>query len=363
MKRSAFTLVELLVVIAIIGMLVALLLPAINSARESGRRAQCMNNIKHLALACINSCETTGSFPVGMSVPLTEEPSTTIRFGPNWVIQILPYLEYDSLYKDFDLTKDISSPTDAKNVAAKAQSVKTMLCPSDANYNSKPYVPGSSRSAMGTTPWARGNYAANSSIQYLDAPAGDMPDNLDPNFMQGAGAHGWQLTFQRGVMGCNVGGGQRDIGDGLSNTCLIGEIRAGVNSIDHRGTWALGECGASTLWGHGCMDGSGVNNPAPLSDDSFEGTELVGMVGEEWLALQAMGVDQAGHSWQAGVRSLHPAGANIAMCDGSVHFLSDTIACNSGRLAIGNLAGSMQVFERLMGAGDSLIIDNTTLDW
>ncbi len=205
MRRSAFTLVELLVVIAIIGILIGLLLPAINAAREAGRRTQCMNNVKQLSLTCIAYSDPQGRFPSGMTTPRGEEPSTTNLFGPNWVIQILPFTEYGALYKQFDLTKNISDPINKQNIAAKATTVSTMLCPSDAINNSKPYVPGNARSAIGTTPWARGNYAANSSIQYLNDKASNNPDGIAPNFQDGVGSHGWQLKFQQGAMGCNGG--------------------------------------------------------------------------------------------------------------------------------------------------------------
>ncbi len=364
MRKAAFTLVELLVVIAIIGILIALLLPAIQSARESGRRAQCMNNLRQLSLACVAYCDAEGQFPAGMTTPVTEDPSTTINFGPNWVIRILPFMEFNDLYNQFDLTKYISDPSSTKNIATKAQSLNTMLCPSDSFYNSKPYIPGTSRAAMGTTPWARGNYAANSSIQYLDSPAGDgdNPDGKDPEFEKGFGADGWQLKFQRGVMGCNVGSAPKDIDDGQATTCLLAEVRAGVAPIDHRGTWALGECGGSTLWGHGMRDAAGVNNPSAKSDDLYEGTEIVSLLSEEWLTDQRMSVDEGGNSWQAGCRSQHMGGANIAMCDASVHFISDNIASNSptGAINMSDLADTMQVWERLMGSGDGLIIDGNS---
>jgi prepilin-type N-terminal cleavage/methylation domain-containing protein len=361
MRRTAFTLVELLVVIAIIGILIGLLLPAINAAREAGRRVQCMNNMKQMSLACIAYSESMQRFPMGMSTPRGEDPSTTSLFGPNWVIHVLPFTEFNSLYKQFDLTRNISDPINARNIGAKATQVSTMLCPSDAVNNSKPYVPGNARGALGPTPWARGNYAANSSIQYLNDKAANNPDGVFPSFQDGIGSHGWRLKFQQGVMGCNGGAAPRDIVDGLSRTCLIGEIRAGVAANDHRGTWALGECGGSTLWGHGVEDGSGVNNPAAQSDDSFEAGELISQLGNDWLTQQRMGVYMCGQSRQAGVRSLHPGGACIAMCDNSVHFMSDNIACNSGRIDMNNLAGSLQVWERLMGACDGLLIDGSAL--
>jgi prepilin-type processing-associated H-X9-DG protein len=292
-----------------------------------------------------------------MTVPLTEEPTTTNRFGQNWVIHILPYTEYADLFKQFDLTVDVSSSSSSKNIMARATTMATMLCPSDANYNSKPYIPGTTRAAMGTTPWARGNYAANSCIQYLDGPPSVMPDGESPYFVQGAGSHGWSLTYQRGVMGCNTGLTTAQITDGLSHTCLLAEIRAGLASVDARGVWALGACGSSTLWGHGCIDGSGVNNPAPLSDDLLEGTEIIGLVSATYLTEQRMGVDGSGESWQAGVRSMHPAGANIAMCDGSVQFLSNDIACNTGRIYPATLASDLFAFERIMASGDGLMLD------
>ncbi len=357
MRKNAFTLVELLVVIAIIGILIGLLLPAINSARETGRRAQCTNNMKQLALACIALCDSEGRFPPGMTVPKGEKPDTTGRFGPNWVIRILPYMEFNSLYKEFDLSSnvDISSSSNAKNIAARARTVGTMLCPSDT-YNNKPYVPGSSRSgAYGTTPWARGNYAANSAIAYLNVSAGQGPDGIDTHFELGDGAPGWQKAWARGVMGCNVGAAPRQIPDGLSKTCLIGELRAGIVPQDHRGTWALGECGGSTLWGFGC-DGDGGVNCQTLggADDVFEGPELQGLMAASWMDDQMMGVWSGGHSWQCGVKSKHPGGANIVMCDGSVHFISEEIACNQAHIAQAN----MQVWEYLMAAGDGKTVDN-----
>src|SRR5580693_447970 len=100
-KRSSrgFTLVELLVVIAIIGILIGLLLPAINAAREAGRRAQCMNNAKQLGLAAINYQEALGAFPQGMTISKGDTAWTTMKSMQNWVVRILPYTENNSLSK------------------------------------------------------------------------------------------------------------------------------------------------------------------------------------------------------------------------------------------------------------------------
>src|SRR5262245_56351867 len=102
--HHGFTLVELLVVIAIIGILVALLLPAIQAAREAARRAQCSSNIHNAALAVLNYEAAKKSLPMGM----TFDPSfagsveTLSHYGPNWVILTLPYMEGQDLYDAFD---------------------------------------------------------------------------------------------------------------------------------------------------------------------------------------------------------------------------------------------------------------------
>ena len=91
--RRGFTLVELLVVIAIIGILIALLLPAVQAAREAARRMQCTNNLKQLALACHNHHDTNGELPSGTMC----DPSRG-SFGFSWIAQVLPHIEMESLY-------------------------------------------------------------------------------------------------------------------------------------------------------------------------------------------------------------------------------------------------------------------------
>ena len=143
MARKAFTLVELLVVIAIIGILIGLMLPAINAAREAGRRAQCQNNLKQLGLGVLNYVSATNSYPAAINVGRNEpDAATTSNFGANWVITILPEIEDGGLAKQFNInaTKGpwVSS---AENAAARATNMPVMLCPSD-NKNRIPYMPG-----------------------------------------------------------------------------------------------------------------------------------------------------------------------------------------------------------------------------
>src|SRR5215204_4508077 len=109
-RRSGFTLVELLVVIAIIGVLVALLLPAIQSAREAARRAQCQNNIKNAATGVLTYESSRKILPQGMTFPKALESNIGYLsfFNANWIISILPNIEEQHLYDSFDLKKRIN---------------------------------------------------------------------------------------------------------------------------------------------------------------------------------------------------------------------------------------------------------------
>ncbi len=197
MSRKGFSIVELLVVIGIIGILIALLLPAIQSSREAARRIQCANNIKQLGLACVAYHGALETFPPAMEVPTKgsnrdRDPGDTSKWGPNWAIKILPFCEYDWLHRQFDLSKPISDPA---NAAARATQVATMLCPSDSNYNNKPYNP--MRDKREGPNWARGNYGANGAIEYLsdyDDRGRSTGNGKSPFFFLGPNSPGWNAT-------------------------------------------------------------------------------------------------------------------------------------------------------------------------
>lgn len=127
-QRRAFTLVELLVVIAIIGVLVALLLPAIQAAREAARRSQCMNNLKQIGLGMLNYESTKKHFPPGQFKP----PGMTIKRMVSWSVWHLPYIEQQNVFDRIDLTRAlIEAPNNMADLSGPSNTIiSTYLCPS-----------------------------------------------------------------------------------------------------------------------------------------------------------------------------------------------------------------------------------------
>ena len=131
----AFTLVELLVVISIIGILIGLLLPAINAAREAGRRAKCQNNLKQVGLAMHGFESERGYFPHG-TYNLIDDPGNNFSNGPQnrrcWMHDLLPYLEFGGLYKQFDSYMQVPGNS-AFGFPGELAVVPTLVCPDDIN--------------------------------------------------------------------------------------------------------------------------------------------------------------------------------------------------------------------------------------
>lgn len=210
-KRPAFTLVELLVVIAIIGILVALLLPAVQAARESARRTQCTNQLKQIGLAVMNHHDAKGIFPNGRT--------SRDEFGVSWAFQILPQLEEQAIYDAWVPTEPVHSDA---NAAAMRTPVEVYACPSrrgaaaDRNFDNDDQ----GATANGEPPGVAvlGDYAANAG---LEEDMG-MEDN---DFEEGevdfvAGHIDWSLA---GPIFSNSDIKSRNVSDGLSKTLAVGE--------------------------------------------------------------------------------------------------------------------------------------------
>lgn len=337
-SSRAFTLVELLVVIAIIGVLVALLLPAVQSARAAARRSQCQNNMKQVGLALLNYHSQNRAFPASSTWPTDDLGSSKVfdNIGKNWVIQVLPFMEQQPIYDAFDFSLPLQNDF---NEAARSTSIAGLLCPEDS-LNSEPFMGmSSSRTRMLGDNWARGNYAANASLGYMTN--GGSHKNFDAATKD---SPGWRNHQLRGVMGANVEWSIAKITDGTSNTILAAEIRAGVVSIDSRGIWAMSG-GSSALWAHGYV-GDGVLN----SDDVIGCDRIVKVVGFENLMQMGMGC-APGFNYQQAPKSLHAGGFFATFVDGSVHWLSDNIEIKP------NSFPETSVWDRLFLSADGEVLN------
>ena len=370
-RRRAFTLVELLVVITIIGILISLLLPAVQSAREAARRAQCANNIRQLGLALHQYHTANGKFPPssvwrnsnGALDPSQTEIQNNGNLFENWVILILPELEQVALAQQLQLAYPVTDTSHTNSMGTtNSQLVGTtlaiMLCPTDT-YNRTAFTgstcPSGLTSNLGSFPWARGNYAANAGEGYMTNTAhASITDPNGADLGDGAGA-GWNSRWCRGVMGANVAERIEDIHDGSSNTILVGEIRAGVTTFDPRGVWAMSGGSPSALWGHGFIgDDNGPNSNSILADDVLSCTDIYNAVGSA-QNLAALGMACSNGDWsnsQQTMRSLHTGGGNTCFADGSVHYISDFVQ-------LGSSAQNLGVWDKLNLSNDGYPIDSS----
>jgi type II secretory pathway pseudopilin PulG len=341
--------VELLTVISIIGILVALLLPAVQVAREAARKSQCKNNLKQLGLALLAYESNWGRFPpsgawgANIDIDLPNNPDV----GSSWVVAILPQLEQQNVFDSFDFTLPLPH---ADNADGRAVALPVLLCPTDS-FNRKPFMgAASSQTNQLGDNWARGNYAGNAGLGYntVDLASAQMECGLDMNAARSA--PGWKDKRLRGVMGANSSAAVKDIKDGTTSTILLAEIRAGIADFDPRGVWAMAGAGPSAVWGHGyCGDNAGPNNTQSQTGDNIlacsEIQSLAG--GAAQLAEEGMSCDAADlANTQATARSMHSGGVLVALADGSVHWISDTIEVRI------NDVSEPSVWDRLMLSAD-----------
>lgn len=306
---SGFTLVELLVVIAIIGVLVALLLPAVQAAREAARRSQCTNNLRQLSLGCINYESSHKIFPAAAAIRIKypgEESydinSEVMRInregfrGHSWMVEILPYIEQQSLFDQWDL--DYSVMHNINVLGFPIVDIPGFYCPS-----------------------RRSGVVGDQNLMMLDPSF--MSGGTDYGASYGAGncwtnttraLHGGPMCVLDKGQGAGViipyrGAKVSQIQDGLSNTLLLGELQrlwatdpnfsqVQIDAARSRDGWYLG--GSATGYASGTM-ASSLPSVGDLHDHG--------------------GGVNSGQFEHPG--SEHPGGAHLSLADGSIDFFSE----------------------------------------
>lgn len=301
--NRAFTLVELLVVIAIIGILVSLLLPAVQQVREAARRTQCANRFRQCSLALHNFESAHQELPVGMYFTSPAFPDACgpvdapFYNGWGWGARILEFIEQDNLAASIEFRND--NYFDNGNWRATATVIETYLCPSD---------PDAGRLLECCSGKSNGPSVTEDRA----------PTNI-------AGVHGSNSLFCGGVRGNPEGNGIlynfrrtrfSQISDGQSNTLILGEVTEIPGSHPSQGSALFGN-----FWCNWAVQSTleGINGPGSMPGgrdivlDPIDGTEE-NRHNEFWR--------------ESGFSSWHPGGANFAFADGSVHYLGQFIDQN-----------------------------------
>jgi len=337
--RRAFTLIELLVVIAIIGILIGLLLPAVQMAREAARRSTCVNNMKQFGLALQNYVSTFSVLPLGHSIERRVGLTPNYRVH-GWSVQarLLPYLEQENRFSFLNL--DVHQDEPSVNATAKAIRVGIFICPSDTRADDP---------RVGTTVTGYGNinYGVNRGTWYIwDAFAGHKrPD---------------------APFGVNFGAKFGQVSDGLSKTIFMAENKVrqpfirgctamiyqpnsatpepGINSSPADAPFYF-NCGGGSIrtehchteWNTGEVHHTGFTFAWPPNMRSPGAAEGVTVEDTDLVAVREL---DGGPTYAAVTsRSYHPGGVNVCLGDGSVQFVSNSIDRRVWR-SMGTISGN-----------------------
>jgi prepilin-type N-terminal cleavage/methylation domain-containing protein/prepilin-type processing-associated H-X9-DG protein len=298
----AFTLIELLVVIAIIGVLIGLLLPAVQKVREAANRSRCQNNLKQIGIALHNYHDSARQLPPGLAAKEAElvakglAASSVALYG-TWAMEVPPYLEQGNL-QYFNLGHRTAGATDqylsARNRdGMTGRRIPTMTCPSDIPQVIK---------KGGRAGLVLHNYAANyGNTSYQQGNRGSVPFGKAPfNARKRAG----------------FGTALEEITDGTSNTLMLAEVRQGQHQSDTQE-----DLRGLIWWG----DASGFQTFYTPNTSEADRLSSSGYCITRAPNPPCAATASPTHPATISARSLHPGGVNAAMCDGSVRFVSNDV--------------------------------------
>jgi prepilin-type N-terminal cleavage/methylation domain-containing protein/prepilin-type processing-associated H-X9-DG protein len=304
LRSTGFTLVELLVVITIIGILIALLLPAVQAAREAARGMRCSNNLKQIGMAMLGYENTYGRLPAGAAIPTAA--GCGCRGNPSYV-SILPFLELANLDAIYNYSTsegwliawcgEIADTANAK--ALRHTPIEVYKCPSEAKWESSLFTLAGETYNVG--PMRR---------VYFGVSGGKKPEGIN-----GAGK-----VFRDGVMYPNSFTRIADITDGTSSTMMVGE-----SAHPHR--WGFGpgygndQVGGPAMW----ADGGGDGSDGAISSEDMSRCTMSTYYPINFDMIKSLGSLLKDQRIQIPFGSEHPGGAYFVFCDGHVAILNESM--------------------------------------
>lgn len=302
-RKLGFTLIELLVVIAIIGVLIALLLPAVQQAREAARRSSCTNNMKQLGLAIHNYADAHGALPWGLTAHRLNFGSIPSSYGTqeSCFVHLTPYLERQDIHDSMNWSLNIFL---RQNYTVSAKQVATLVCPSDSGNNGTEALPSGWAFDTGPGVMAYTSYCGSAGTQMQ--PAWPNPPFTSNRFTSGPYSGMNKYDILDGVFYARSKTKLKDILDGTSKTFAFGEHAHSLIKPDSQkiywNWWTSGNYG-DTLFSTRYRQ-----NPQNQMRAAYFNDPIQGVFGIIYAAS-----------------SMHPGGVNYTMMDGSVRFLTDSV--------------------------------------